>query len=167
MPPCLVEGEVEGIIQVRWAPVVRRWRWKKSWNQEGLTFSMNWAMIGGVSLQRSIMWISLERRTLDLFHLLHPDLEYRDIRSPRGSQPRPGYLQGAATREHGRLRPTRKGQPAAASLQGVAARGPAASRGGDANRRGGRPLVGRLPTAKGNRRLRKGCNGNGAVRVEG
>ncbi|RWW20911.1 hypothetical protein GW17_00014953 [Ensete ventricosum] len=37
---------------------------------------------GGVSLQRSIMWIPLERRMLDLLHLLHPDLEYRDIRSP-------------------------------------------------------------------------------------
>ncbi|RWW60275.1 hypothetical protein BHE74_00032750, partial [Ensete ventricosum] len=38
--------------------------------------------IGGVSLQRSIVWIPLERRTLDLLHLLYPDLEYRDIRSP-------------------------------------------------------------------------------------
>ncbi|RRT33797.1 hypothetical protein B296_00031346 [Ensete ventricosum] len=39
-------------------------------------------IIGGVSLQRSIVWIPLERRTLDLLHLLHLDLEYRDIRSP-------------------------------------------------------------------------------------
>ncbi|RWW08667.1 hypothetical protein GW17_00027876, partial [Ensete ventricosum] len=38
--------------------------------------------IEGVLLQRSIMRISLERRTLDLLHLLHPDLEYKDIRSP-------------------------------------------------------------------------------------
>ncbi|RWV87022.1 hypothetical protein GW17_00051029 [Ensete ventricosum] len=34
--------------------------------------------IGGVSLSRSIVWIPLEM-TLDLLHLLHPDLEYRDI----------------------------------------------------------------------------------------
>ncbi|RWW12702.1 hypothetical protein GW17_00023626 [Ensete ventricosum] len=40
------------------------------------------AKIGGVSLQRSIVWILLERRTFDLLHLLHPDLEYKDIRSP-------------------------------------------------------------------------------------
>ncbi|RZS13894.1 hypothetical protein BHM03_00045530 [Ensete ventricosum] len=26
-------------------------------------------------LQRSIVWIPLERRTFDLLHLLHPDLE--------------------------------------------------------------------------------------------
>ncbi|RRT60179.1 hypothetical protein B296_00026602, partial [Ensete ventricosum] len=38
--------------------------------------------IGGVSLQRSIVWIPLERRMLDLLHSLHLDLEYRDIRSP-------------------------------------------------------------------------------------
>ncbi|RWV78416.1 hypothetical protein GW17_00060623 [Ensete ventricosum] len=38
--------------------------------------------IGGVLLQRSIMRIPLERRTLDLLHLLYPDLEYKDIRSP-------------------------------------------------------------------------------------
>ncbi|RWV86986.1 hypothetical protein GW17_00051066 [Ensete ventricosum] len=38
--------------------------------------------IGGVSLQRSIVWISLDRRILDLLHLLHPDLKYMDIRSP-------------------------------------------------------------------------------------
>ncbi|RWV85871.1 hypothetical protein GW17_00052301 [Ensete ventricosum] len=30
---------------------------------------------------RSIVWIPLERMTLDLLHLLHPDLEYRDIQS--------------------------------------------------------------------------------------
>ncbi|RWV96170.1 hypothetical protein GW17_00041135 [Ensete ventricosum] len=37
------------------------------------------SIIRGVSLQRSIVWIPLERRTLYLLHLLHPDLEYRDI----------------------------------------------------------------------------------------
>ncbi|RRT58745.1 hypothetical protein B296_00030621, partial [Ensete ventricosum] len=31
--------------------------------------------IEGVSLQRSIVWIPLERRTLDLLHPLHPDME--------------------------------------------------------------------------------------------
>ncbi|RWW46381.1 hypothetical protein BHE74_00047696 [Ensete ventricosum] len=35
-----------------------------------------------VSLQRSIVWIPLERRMLDLPHLLHPDLVDRDIRCP-------------------------------------------------------------------------------------
>ncbi|RWW01367.1 hypothetical protein GW17_00035598 [Ensete ventricosum] len=35
--------------------------------------------IGRVSLQRSIVWIPLERRTLDLLHILYPDMEYRDI----------------------------------------------------------------------------------------
>ncbi|RZS14446.1 hypothetical protein BHM03_00046134 [Ensete ventricosum] len=63
-------------------------------------------------------------------------------------------------------------QPARASQQQPAYKGlppaasPVASRGGDAGRRGGRPLAGRLSATKGNRRLRKGCNGNGAVRVE-
>ncbi|RWV93517.1 hypothetical protein GW17_00044024 [Ensete ventricosum] len=54
--------------------------------------------------------------------------------------------------DHQRL--ARKGQPATAS--------PAVSRGG-ASRRGGRPLAGRLSTAKGSHRL---CRGSGAVRVK-
>ncbi|RRT31367.1 hypothetical protein B296_00032929, partial [Ensete ventricosum] len=61
---------------------------------------------------RSIVWIPLERRKLDLLHLLHPDLEYRGEVQPhacclhaevaghgqapyRGGRPWPGYLQGA------------------------------------------------------------------------
>ncbi|RWW00665.1 hypothetical protein GW17_00036357 [Ensete ventricosum] len=35
--------------------------------------------IRGVSLQSFATEIPLERRTLNLLHLLHPDLEYRDI----------------------------------------------------------------------------------------
>ncbi|RWV77232.1 hypothetical protein GW17_00061966 [Ensete ventricosum] len=54
--------------------------------------------------------------------------------------------------------PTRKGLPLAAS--------PAASRGGGAGRRGGRPLAGRLPTAKGSRHLRRGNDSGGVVRVK-
>ncbi|RZS23458.1 hypothetical protein BHM03_00056399 [Ensete ventricosum] len=47
-----------------------------------------------------------------------------------------------------RQRPARKGLPPADS--------PVASKGGSAGRRGGRPLAGRLPVAKGSRRLRRG-----------
>ncbi|RWW01875.1 hypothetical protein GW17_00035065, partial [Ensete ventricosum] len=57
-----------------------------------------------------------------------------------------------------RQRPARKGFPPAAS--------PAAIRGGDAGRRGGRPLAGRLPAAKSSRRLRRGSGGGGTVRVK-
>ncbi|RZR93701.1 hypothetical protein BHM03_00022256 [Ensete ventricosum] len=40
----------------------------------------------------------------------------------------------------------------------------AVSRGGDASRKGGRPLTGRLPAGKGSRRVRRGSDGDG---VEG
>ncbi|RZS22823.1 hypothetical protein BHM03_00055648 [Ensete ventricosum] len=70
----------------------------------------------------------------------------------RGSSP-----QGAATREHNRLRLARKGLPPTDS--------PAASRGGSADRRGGRPLAGWLPATKGSRCLRRGSDG-GVVRVK-
>ncbi|RZR90099.1 hypothetical protein BHM03_00017923 [Ensete ventricosum] len=66
--------------------------------------------------------------------------------------------QGAATRGHNRLWPACKGLPPAAS--------PIASRGGGSSRRGGRSLVGRLPTAKGSRYLRMGSGGSGAMRVK-
>ncbi|RZR96003.1 hypothetical protein BHM03_00024926 [Ensete ventricosum] len=49
-------------------------------------------------------------------------------------------------------------RPAATSL--------AASRGDGVDRRGGRPLAGQLPTAKGNRRLRRGNDDSIAVRVK-
>ncbi|RWV80128.1 hypothetical protein GW17_00058645 [Ensete ventricosum] len=134
--------------------------------------------------------------TLDLLYRLHPDLEYRDIRSPycstcllqrlaakvgatyeggattcllyacRGGLPRPGPLQGAAARRAA----TRKGRPpegttgcdqlARANRQQSARKGlppaanPAASKGRDADRKGGRPLGGQLPTAKGSCRCR-------------
>ncbi|RWV83065.1 hypothetical protein GW17_00055378 [Ensete ventricosum] len=64
----------------------------------------------------------------------------------RGSSP-----QGAATRKgnsHPRARPT--------------AASPAASKGGGANRNGGRPLAGWLLIAKGSRRLHKGSSGDDA-----
>ncbi|RZR93238.1 hypothetical protein BHM03_00021686 [Ensete ventricosum] len=60
-----------------------------------------------------------------------------------------------------RQRSARKGQPVVASPQEVAA-----SSGGGAGRRGGRPLAGRLPAVKGSRRLRRGSGGGGAVRVK-
>ncbi|RWW39686.1 hypothetical protein BHE74_00054957 [Ensete ventricosum] len=58
--------------------------------------------------------------------------------------------------------PTRGGHPRARP----AAASPAASRGGDAGRRGGCPLVGRLPVAKGSRRFRRGSDYGGEVRVK-
>ncbi|RRT31412.1 hypothetical protein B296_00052686 [Ensete ventricosum] len=61
-----------------------------------------------------------------------------------GGRLRPGPLQGAATRGHGRLWPARKGLLPADS--------PTASMGGDTCHRGGRPLAGWLSVAKGNRR---------------
>ncbi|RZS24785.1 hypothetical protein BHM03_00057894 [Ensete ventricosum] len=70
-------------------------------------------------------------------------------------QPRPP-CKGAATRRHGRLRLARKGLSLTAS--------PVANRGGDAGRRGGRPLAGWLLTAKGSRRLRRGSGD--AVKVK-
>ncbi|RWW48581.1 hypothetical protein BHE74_00045330 [Ensete ventricosum] len=66
----------------------------------------------------------------------------------------------------GRLRPARKGDRQRLARKGLPpAASPAASRGGDAGRRCGHPLVGRLQAAKGSRRLRWG-NGGGAVRVK-
>ncbi|RWV77931.1 hypothetical protein GW17_00061175 [Ensete ventricosum] len=62
---------------------------------------------------------------------------------PQGQQPTRG--------DHPRAR------PAAAS--------PVASKGGKAGRRGGSPLAGRRPIAKGSHRLRRGNNDDGAVRV--
>ncbi|RWW35295.1 hypothetical protein BHE74_00059784 [Ensete ventricosum] len=43
---------------------------------------------------------------------------------------------------------------------------PTASRGGGVGRRDGRPLVGRLPTAKGSHRLRRSSSDGGVVRVK-
>ncbi|RZR73297.1 hypothetical protein BHM03_00022525 [Ensete ventricosum] len=54
-------------------------------------------------------------------------------------------------------------------LQGAAARrdsSPTASRGDCVDRRGGRPLAGRLTAAKGSRRLRRGSDDGDAVRVK-
>ncbi|RRT37678.1 hypothetical protein B296_00030678 [Ensete ventricosum] len=78
--------------------------------------------------------------------------------STRGDQLRLGPLQGAAIRKHDRLRPARKGLSPADI--------PTASRGGGAGRRGGRRLVGRLSAAKGSRRLCRGSDDGGAVRVK-
>ncbi|RWV95353.1 hypothetical protein GW17_00042028 [Ensete ventricosum] len=68
---------------------------------------------------------------------------------------------------------TYKGRPATARPLGAAARkgllpvaSPAASRGGGAGRRGGRPLAGWLPTEKGSCRLCRGSGGGGTVRVK-
>ncbi|RWW53938.1 hypothetical protein BHE74_00039525 [Ensete ventricosum] len=67
--------------------------------------------------------------------------------------------------------PTRGGHPraqlAAASPQGLSlADSPAASRCGGTGHKGGRPLARRLPTAKGSRRLRRGSDDDGAIRVK-
>ncbi|RWV79601.1 hypothetical protein GW17_00059237 [Ensete ventricosum] len=51
-----------------------------------------------------------------------------------------------------------RARPAAAS--------PAASKGGGAGHMGGRPLAGRLPTAKGSRRLRRGSGGGSVLRMK-
>ncbi|RRT36007.1 hypothetical protein B296_00042589 [Ensete ventricosum] len=85
----------------------------------------------------------------------------------RGGRPRarPAMTspQGVATlgqpyRQQGQQRLARKGLPPSAS--------PTASRGDSVGRRGGRPLAGRLSVAMGNRRLRRGSGGGGAVRVK-
>ncbi|RWV98927.1 hypothetical protein GW17_00038197 [Ensete ventricosum] len=80
-------------------------------------FTQTW--IGGVSLQRSIVWISLERRTLDLLHPLHPDMEIQGYMISLGGDARgsatyknDAYLQGqppvdkvtASGMQHYRLR---------------------------------------------------------------
>ncbi|RRT83928.1 hypothetical protein B296_00011433 [Ensete ventricosum] len=54
-------------------------------------------------------------------------------------------------------RPARKGLPPVESL--------AANRGSDVDRRGDRPLVGRLPVAKGSHRLHRGSDGDDAEEV--
>ncbi|RZS22479.1 hypothetical protein BHM03_00055269 [Ensete ventricosum] len=90
--------------------------------------------------------------------------------SCRDDRPWPGYLQGPTGCSQGplqrgdrmrpsplRLRPAHKGLSLADS--------PAASKGGDTGHSGGRPLVGRLPAAKGSRRLRRGSNSGGTVRI--
>ncbi|RWV89490.1 hypothetical protein GW17_00048354 [Ensete ventricosum] len=57
--------------------------------------------IRGVPLQRSIVWIPLERRTLDLLHRLHSDLKIQGYTISlvkamrrRGGQPRASPMQG-------------------------------------------------------------------------
>ncbi|RZS19666.1 hypothetical protein BHM03_00052099 [Ensete ventricosum] len=62
------------------------------------------------------------------------------------------------THKGGRLQGTHKGLPPAAS--------PTAGRGDGASRKGGRPLAGRLPAGKGNRRLRRGSDGGGDAEGE-
>ncbi|RWV99086.1 hypothetical protein GW17_00038030 [Ensete ventricosum] len=55
----------------------------------------------------------------------------------------------------GRLQDAHKGLPLAGS--------PAASKGGDADRRGGHPLAGQHLVGKGSRRLRKGSGDDGGI----
>ncbi|RRT31612.1 hypothetical protein B296_00037486 [Ensete ventricosum] len=45
--------------------------------------------------------------------------------------------------------------------------GAAANRGDDTDRRGGRPLAGRLPTSKGSCHLRRGSDGDGTEEARG
>ncbi|RWW47015.1 hypothetical protein BHE74_00047027, partial [Ensete ventricosum] len=58
--------------------------------------------------------------------------------------------------------PTSGGHPRARP----AAASPVASRGGDTGSSGGHPLAGRLSTANGSRRLRRGSDDGGVVRVK-
>ncbi|RWV85676.1 hypothetical protein GW17_00052513, partial [Ensete ventricosum] len=99
---------------------------------------------------------------------------YKQKHRPRGQQPPTctvDYDQpaGAAAacghsrlqrdaRKGGQQQGTRKGPPPAAS--------PAASKGDGASHRGGRPLARRLPTGKGNRRLRMGSDGDDDTKGE-
>ncbi|RWV96404.1 hypothetical protein GW17_00040889 [Ensete ventricosum] len=75
----------------------------------------------------------------------------------RGGWPRPTPLQGLPAMA---WLPARGGHPRA----WPAAASPATSWGGDAGRRGGCPLAGRLPAAKASRLLRRGSDD--AVRVK-
>ncbi|RZS14351.1 hypothetical protein BHM03_00046032 [Ensete ventricosum] len=84
-----------------------------------------------------------------------------------GGRLRPGPLQRAA----GCGQAPCKGRPPAGA-EARKGRPPASTagcgqpaRGGGTGRRGGRPLAGRLSTAKGSRRLCRGNGGGGAVRV--
>ncbi|RWW16526.1 hypothetical protein GW17_00019589 [Ensete ventricosum] len=61
-----------------------------------------------------------------------------------------------------RAKPARGGHPRARA----ATASPTASRGGNAGRRGGRPLEGRLPVAKGSCRLCRGSGSGDVVRVK-
>ncbi|RWV84054.1 hypothetical protein GW17_00054266 [Ensete ventricosum] len=76
---------------------------------------------------------------------------------PTASQP-PGAVGNDQPVRTNRLRPARKGLPPTAS--------PTANRGDIAGHRSGRPLAGRLPTAKGSRRLRRGSGESNIVRVK-
>ncbi|RZS13212.1 hypothetical protein BHM03_00044762 [Ensete ventricosum] len=91
----------------------------------------------------------------------------------RGGQPWPSYLQGMT----GHSQAPCKGWPptGATARRGSSPHGAATCRhdrllptrrGGDVGRRGGRPMIGRLPATKGSRRLRRGSDGGGAVRVK-
>ncbi|RWV95320.1 hypothetical protein GW17_00042061 [Ensete ventricosum] len=82
------------------------------------------------------MWIPLERRILDLLHLLHPDLAH--TRLQRG---------------------VHKGDQLQGSYKGLPPVGVAASAAGV-----GLPFVGWLPACKGSRRLHRG-NSDGGVDV--
>ncbi|RWW04530.1 hypothetical protein GW17_00032239 [Ensete ventricosum] len=89
--------------------------------------------IGGVSLQRSIMWISLERRTLDLLRPLHPYLEIQRYTISLVNAAKRGQL----------AKPPARVLAMATPLAGVAGHGQAPCR-------GGHPRPGRLhgqPTA--------------------
>ncbi|RZS25497.1 hypothetical protein BHM03_00058702 [Ensete ventricosum] len=87
---------------------------------------------------------------------------------------------GSSLHGHDWLRPTRRGDncPQAQSLGARHPQGrpiaegrplvasPATSRGDGASRRGGRPLVGRLPVGKGHHHQRRGDSSGSAMRVK-
>ncbi|RWW55400.1 hypothetical protein BHE74_00037967 [Ensete ventricosum] len=73
----------------------------------------------------------------------------------------------AATREHGRLRPARRGDQLKGARKGLPpTTSPTASMGSGTGRKGGCPLARRLPAGKGNRLHRGSGSGDGAMRVK-
>ncbi|RRT51767.1 hypothetical protein B296_00045541, partial [Ensete ventricosum] len=86
----------------------------------------------------------------------------RPLLAPIQGRPAVTKVAGAAASKKRLCRPWpgRKGRLAAASSQGAST-----SNGGGVGRKGGRPLVGRLPVVSGRRRQRRG-DGGGAVKAK-
>ncbi|RRT85267.1 hypothetical protein B296_00001241 [Ensete ventricosum] len=74
--------------------------------------------------------------------------------------------QNHATISYHRLRPARRGSRLQGTNKGLPpAASPSATRGRNADYKGGGPLAGRLSMGKDNRRLHRGC-GSGVLRVK-
>ncbi|RRT49520.1 hypothetical protein B296_00032645 [Ensete ventricosum] len=94
--------------------------------------------------------------------LLHAEVAGHDQAPCRGGRPWPGYLQGVA----GYGQAPCKGQPPAGTVGCRQPVGVPANRGDGAGHKGSRPLAGRVPNAKGSRRLCRGSGGDDVVRVK-